>query len=408
MKKERSIILAVVSAKNDFANQIITNYGRDIDPEGLRTLGIITKPDTLHAGSDSEASFVEIAKNKDVNFKLGWHVVKNRDYDTRNCSANERDEMERQFFSQGIWASLPSTHVSIFSLKPRLSSLLKDQILAELPSLMEDVTAGVKECKDILNRLGESRATLQEQRFHLLRVSQEFASLVKSAIDGVYLDGFFGNAMDDMGYSKRLRAVIQNTCQDFAETMRLTGHAKQIENDLSEYEITSSEYPVQISRSKYVDEVIILMKRSRGCELLGTYNPLIIGDLFYAQSKKWGKLTDCYTDIMLDAARTTLDAILEHTADEATGGGLIRYILNPAMDALKKDLEGMVASILEPHQQGHPITYNHYFTDNVQKPKHSIGRTHSLDNSRLPLEGKLSEAASETNVNSTFGASLTH
>jgi hypothetical protein len=111
------------------------------------------------------------------------------------------------------------------------------------------------------------------------------------------------------------------------------------------------------------------MKRSRGCELLGTYNPLIIGDLFYAQSKKWGKLTDCYTDIILDAARTTLDAILEHTADEATGEGLIRYILNPAMDALKKDLEGMVASILEPHQQGHPITYNHYFTDNVQKAK---------------------------------------
>jgi GTPase SAR1 family protein len=227
MKKERSIILAVVSAKNDFANQIITKYGRDIDPEGLRTLGIITKPDTLHAGSDSEASFVEIAKNKDVNFKLGWHVAKNRDYDTRNCSANERDEMERQFFSQGIWASLPSTHVGIFSLKPRLSSLLKDQILAELPSLMEDVTAGVRECKDILNKLGESRATLQEQRFHLLRVSQEFASLVKSAIEGVYLDGFFEmlwmtwDIANDCGLSyKTLAKILLRLCDSQAMRSR--------------------------------------------------------------------------------------------------------------------------------------------------------------------------------------------
>jgi GTPase SAR1 family protein len=369
MEKERSIILAVVSAKNDFNNQIVTKYARELDPEGHRTLGIITKPDTLHAGSDSEASFVGIAMNKDVKFKLGWHVLKNRDYDTRNCSANERDEMERQFFSQGIWASLPSTHVGIFSLKPRLSSVLKDQILAELPSLIEDVTAGVRGCNDILSKLGESRATLQEQRFHLFRVSQEFASLVKSAIDGTYLDSFFGSAMDDKGYAKRLRAIIQNTCQEFAEAMRLKGHAMQIEENPKKATMTSSGDPTQISRSKFVDEVMVLMKRSRGCELPGTYNPLIIGDLFYEQSNKWGKLADCYADIILDATRTTLDAILQHTADEATCEGLMRYILNPAMDALKNDLEAMVSSILEPHQRGHLITYNHYFTDNVQKAK---------------------------------------
>ena len=53
MQKTRSIILAVVSAKNDFANQIVTKYAREIDPDGLRTLGIITKPDTLHVGSES-------------------------------------------------------------------------------------------------------------------------------------------------------------------------------------------------------------------------------------------------------------------------------------------------------------------------------------------------------------------
>jgi len=369
MEKQRSVILAVVSAKNDFANQIVTKYARELDREGLRTLGIITKPDTLHAGSDSEASFVGIAKNQDVKFKLGWHVLKNRDYDTRNCSANERDEMERHFFSQGIWASLPSTHVGIFSLKPRLSSLLKDQILTELPSLMEDVTAGVRECKDILNKLGESRATLQEQRFHLLRVSQEFASLVKSAVDGTYLDSFFGSAIDDKGYGKRLRAVIQNTCQAFAEAMRLKGHAMQIEENPKIVMWKSSSDPTQISRSKFVDKVMILMKRSRGCELPGTYNPLMIGDLFYEQSKNWGQLADRYANIILDATRAALDAVLQYTADEVTGEGLMRYILNPAMDALKNDLEAMVATILEPHQRGHLITYNHYFTDNVQKAK---------------------------------------
>ena len=43
--------------------------------------------------------------------------------------------------------------------------------------------------------------------------------------------------------------------------------------------------------------------------------------------------------------------------------------MKPAMDVLKTGLGAKVASTLEPHQRGHPITYNHYFTDNVQKAK---------------------------------------
>jgi GTPase SAR1 family protein len=37
MRSPRSIILAVVSAKNDFNNQSITRYSREIDPDGVRT-----------------------------------------------------------------------------------------------------------------------------------------------------------------------------------------------------------------------------------------------------------------------------------------------------------------------------------------------------------------------------------
>jgi GTPase SAR1 family protein len=401
MEKQRSIILAVVSAKNDFANQIVTKYARELDPEGLRTLGIITKPDFLPAGSDSERSYVDLAENKDVNFRLGWHVLKNRDYKERDCSAEERDEIEREFFSKGIWTSLPSNHVGISSLKPRLSSLLQAQILMELPDLIDDVKGGIRECKEILSKLGESRATLQEQRSHILGVSQEFSSLAKSAIDGIYTDGFFGSAMDDVGYSKRLRAVIQNTCQDFAEAMRRKGHAKQIVEKVESSSSTPRDHPRQISRADYITEVMTLMKRNRGCELPGTYNPLIIGDLFYEQSKNWGDLADSYTENILDATRTALTAILENAADEATGAGLMRYVINPAMDALKNDFEEMVASVLEPHQRGHPVTYNHYFTDNIQKAK-AQHRKDSLTRQLDSFFGTDSNAGKTQVVSRTF------
>ena len=74
MANSRSIILAVISAKNDHVNQIVMKLAQDVDPKGVRTLGIITKPDTLRVGSESEKAFLDLIGNKDV-------VFKNRDDD---------------------------------------------------------------------------------------------------------------------------------------------------------------------------------------------------------------------------------------------------------------------------------------------------------------------------------------
>lgn len=220
-----------------------------------------------------------------MTFRLGWHVVRNRDYDTRHYSVQERDAAEREFFSKGLWAGLPRRHVGTALLEPRLSTLLRDQILSELPSLTTDVEVGIRDCKEALSRLGAPRSTLQEQRMHLLRVSQDFASLAKSAIDGVYNDSFFGSASTDLGYKKRLRAVIQNVLLDFASTMRQKGHAKRIVDHVTKKMRTTD--PRLIAREEFIDQVLVLMKRSRGRELPGTYNPHIVADLFYEQSKLW-------------------------------------------------------------------------------------------------------------------------
>ena len=97
MANPRSIILAVVSAKNDFVNQVVLKRAREIDSDGLRTLGIITKPDQLKSGSDDEASFLGLARNEEFRFKLGWHVVKNQDLSTGKCDADRRDAEEAEY-----------------------------------------------------------------------------------------------------------------------------------------------------------------------------------------------------------------------------------------------------------------------------------------------------------------------
>jgi len=374
MKRRRSIILAVVSAKSDFALQEITALARQLDPDGDRTLGLITKPDTLEVGSDSERAYLELAQNKDVRFRLGWHVLKNRNYHTRDTNSVERDKAEEEFLSNGVWTELESSQLGVKTLRPRLSNVLKDQILLHLPDLLGDVESGILQCNATLARLGASRATLSDQRRYLGKVGQDFSMLMQAAVDGEYLShSFFGDSRSDDGYRRRLRAVIQNTLISFEERMRKEGKARVIfdgQSDEAEKESDkpkNKEHSPRISRSDYVDEVKSLMRRNRGRELPGTWNPMIIVELFRDQCQPWKNIIGLCIAEIIRAVRQVTSSILEHVSVGEITEGILRDIINPKMEILTQNLQEKVSEILHPHYSGHPITYNHYLTDTVQK-----------------------------------------
>ncbi|KAL5389108.1 hypothetical protein PMIN06_009457 [Paraphaeosphaeria minitans] len=338
-EKSADIILAVVSAKNDFNNQSSTRYSRQIDPRGVRTLGLITKPDTLHEGCGSESFYIELAQNKEVKFKLGWHVLRNRDYTTRNSSLQERNRTEKLFFSSGAWGSLNSSQVGLHSLKSRLSKILRDQILVQLPDVLSQIQGGICDCTRKLEALGTPRATVQEQKRHLLTVSQSFTYLIIAAADGEYSDSFFGDASTHEGYQKRLRANLRNVLTKFADTMREQGHTYDI-----------------------VDQV-----STQGRELPGTFGPLIIGQRFLKQRKPWTRLVKETMEEVVHAVRHVLYAALSHVCNPSTREAILMCIIYPKLDRLEKELQEKVIELLKPHDTRHLITYNHYLTDNVQK-----------------------------------------
>ncbi|KAF2166128.1 hypothetical protein M409DRAFT_23857 [Zasmidium cellare ATCC 36951] len=363
MAKPRCIILAVVSAKSDFALQEVTSYSLELDPGGVRTLGLITKPDTLSKGSESEVAYIAMAQNQDVVFRLGWHVLKNRSFETRDVPSSVRDRQEAQFFENGAWASLDPSTVGIKSLRPRLSNILRDQILQNLPGLHADVSAGITDCEVRLSYLGETRTTVRDRRQYLHRVSWKFSTLLKASVDGAYSDQFFGRAHTRHGQQKRLRAVVQNCLDDFAESMRTKGHAQLIvEGDQADV-VNDGEV---ISRTDYISYVSKLMRHSRGTELPGTFNPGIIGELFRDQCRPWRNLVvqTCHT--IVQRVRFAMRAILEDVALSDNVDAISSFV-NRAIDGLERDVETKADELLRPYLSGHPITYNHYLVSNVQR-----------------------------------------
>ncbi|KAH7324698.1 P-loop containing nucleoside triphosphate hydrolase protein [Stachybotrys elegans] len=361
MNRPRSIILAVVSAKNEYVLQEVTARAKKADPQGLRTLGLITKPDTLDPNSESEARWVDLAQNKDVKLQLGWHVLKNRSYNQKSFDSAQRDDAEREFFSRDIWATLDRSLCGVEALKTRLSSLLKREILRQLPELVQEVERQLKNCDDRLERLGADRDTPIKQHQYLVKIGSDFSSLMVAAVQGIWTNPFFGGPKEFKLYSRRLRAIVQNRLREFAEHIRRQGASQSIHEE--DEEAYGDEI---ISRADYIKEVQDSMMFSRGCELPGLFNPLIVGRLFAEQCRPWRDIAE---ELSRDIASNTYkvaEHIMEHVAAEEVAPKMLELV-NSGIDQLQTSMKQKIDELLTPHFEQHAITYNPRLTANVQE-----------------------------------------
>lgn len=72
--KPNSIILAVTAANQDLANSDGLKLAREVDPEGQRTIGVLTKVDLMDQGTD----VVDILAGRIIPLRLGYVPVVNR------------------------------------------------------------------------------------------------------------------------------------------------------------------------------------------------------------------------------------------------------------------------------------------------------------------------------------------
>eukprot|EP00064_Thunnus_orientalis_P013009 superscaffoldBa00002063_g13046 len=120
--RESCLILAVTPANTDLANSDALKLAKDVDPQGLRTIGVITKLDLMDEGTDAR----DVLENKLLPLRRGYIGVVNRsqkDIDGRK-DIRAALEAERKFFF-----SHPSyRHMADRMGTPRLQKVLNEQL----------------------------------------------------------------------------------------------------------------------------------------------------------------------------------------------------------------------------------------------------------------------------------------
>ncbi|KAF8245531.1 P-loop containing nucleoside triphosphate hydrolase protein [Wilcoxina mikolae CBS 423.85] len=387
MENPRTIILAVVTASNHNDLQGVLKKVKNFDPKGLRTLGIITKPDKTDKGTELESKFINLAQNLDetYHFKLGWHVVMNGDAKDNNerIDLRKRENDEKKFFGSGTWSGIAKGHCCIGPLRSRLSNLLLNHVKRELKGVKEDIGAAIDGCKKEIADMGELHMTRDSQRKYLVTLGKKYNHLCMQAVWGIYADaGFFGNgfssAPDDE--ARFLRARIQNLNITFARTFWKYGHHKEIE-DYSLMPATSMNEdepkshfdncrvrPDEITR-KYaiVDWVKPVAVRTRGFELADGRNPVLVKMLFCEQSQKWETLAFRHLEECSQACRRFLRLVLEAVVPQGQAEvrealhDWIETVLERRLENAKRELE----SIINDCRGRFPITNNYQYMDDV-------------------------------------------
>ena len=134
MQNPRSAMLAVIPANVDIGTQEILDMAEQYDPQGQRTLGVLTKPDLVDRGAEQD--IVKIIEGKSHTLNLGWCIVRNSGQQELEESNSERHARENAFFAtKDPWKNVTKDRVGIKALQVRLVDVLTELIRREFPNV---------------------------------------------------------------------------------------------------------------------------------------------------------------------------------------------------------------------------------------------------------------------------------
>ncbi|VDD91114.1 unnamed protein product [Enterobius vermicularis] len=173
-----SIILAVTPANQDFATSEPLKMAREVDPDGCRTLAVLTKLDLMDQGTDA----MDVLLGRLVPVKLGIIGVVNRSQaDIVNKKSITESLRHEHLFLQKKYPTLINRSGTPYLAKT-LNRLLMHHIRECLPKLKSRVNMMISQYQSELKTYGEP---IQDYRGTLLQIITRFATAYTAAIEGV-------------------------------------------------------------------------------------------------------------------------------------------------------------------------------------------------------------------------------
>ncbi|OCL01394.1 hypothetical protein AOQ84DRAFT_393696 [Glonium stellatum] len=387
MEKQCSTILAVISAQTDYNNAKVLTHCRKYDPDGQRTLGVITCPDMQGVSQ----AYVDVLCNRDNipqelrELKMQWHVLRNGPKEER---AN-RDERERGFFTNDDnWKHVPAAHRGVDKLRDRLRDILFSVAKEGLPKIMGAMRIRKEQLEEEIISLGCDSFTDDELRARFRAVIDRLKNNARDHARGIYESNILEFDVTD---PIRLRSRIVEESEIFRDRLLKHGNTwnprvyvtpldpdhdlKSLykKDDLAIKGLKNSVFENEGEEVAHVAQIIV---RTRGQEAPGYARHDVRSEVFWHLSKNWKLIADWFVDaVHSHCCKYFEQAVPLSFAQTATERGFgnanrvaDRYlqILFTKIDHTKcKALEEL--ETLERERKGQPVDYIRRFEGELRR-----------------------------------------
>ncbi|XP_041099439.1 dynamin-2-like [Polyodon spathula] len=183
ISRDSCLILAVTPANTDLANSDALKIAKEVDPPGLRTIGVITKLDLMDEGTDAR----DILENKLLPLRRGYIGVVNRSQKDIDGRKDIRAAMaaERKFFLSHPGYRHMAERMGTPHLQKTLNQQLTNHIRETLPALRNKLQSQLlsleKEVEEYKNYRPDDPTRKTKA---LLQMVQQFAVDFEKRIEG--------------------------------------------------------------------------------------------------------------------------------------------------------------------------------------------------------------------------------
>ena len=152
--QENTIIMGVFQARCDLEVDAALELVKEIDKEGIRSIGVLTKIDLMNENNDI-VDYLENNISNNLKLKYGYYGVKNKL--DKNISYKEHYKQEQLFFNNHkSYKNTDKSKLGILNLSIDLSNILINEIKKKIPEIQTTISDKLIIINEGLENLGEN------------------------------------------------------------------------------------------------------------------------------------------------------------------------------------------------------------------------------------------------------------